>query len=530
MGGHAVRALVAIAAVLVIAAQPAAAAVRLGELDTADAKAFSPTAAAPTISLTRLSQTGAQAIPITVSWPMAAPDGAGIARYELERSLDGDAWTPVTLPRPLTRSIAVKIRPWAVIRFRVRAIDTANAVGEWAESAPRWMSTAQEGDRAVALAGGWQTVGDSAAFGRRRATTTTAGDSATFTFTGRQVAWVARLGPNRGQASVTVDGGTATNVDLHRAATKSRKVVYVASWPTVGDHTLTLNVTSAGAAVDVDAFVVLGDPADGTLIGAGDIASCSHTRDSDTAAVVASALATDRAMSAFTVGDNVYPDGSAQFFTNCYEPTWGTFKADTRPVVGNHEYYNNPAAAPYFAYFGANAGSPGQGWYRYESGTWRVYSLNSECVNGSACYVAQLNWLKADLAAEPHRCVMAMWHRALFSTAAHGNSSRMSDIYKALFDAGADLVISGHDHGYQRFAPADVNGTPDAARGIREFVVGTGGAGLYAFKTESALLEVRDNTTYGALRLLLQPGGYAWEFMPVPAPGAFTDSGTATCH
>lgn len=515
--------------VLVLAAQPAAAAVHHGQISN-EALASSPAAGAPTTRFRRLSQTGAQAIPITVSWPRATPDGAAIARYELERSLDGDAWTPVALSKPLARSMVVKTRPWAVIRFRVRAVDTANVVGEWAESAPHWMSTAQESDRAVALAGAWQMVDDSAAFGRHRATTTTAGDSATFTFTGSQVAWVARLGPQGGQASVAVDGGTATNVDLHRAATTSRKVVYVASWPTVGVHTITLTATSADTAVDVDAFVVLGDQADGNLIGAGDIASCAHANDSDTAAVVADALAAEPQMRVFTVGDNVYPSGDAQYFTDCYEPTWGAFKADTWPVPGNHEYINDPGAAPYFAYFGTNAGVAGQGWYRYQSGTWRVYALNSECIKGSACYVAQLNWLSADLAAEPHKCVLAMWHRPLFSTAAHGNSTRMSDIYQVLDNAGAEIVISGHDHGYQRFAPADVSGTPDAGGGIREFVVGTGGAGLYPFTTESALIEVRDSTTHGVLRLVLQPGGYTWEFMPVTGPTAFTDSGTDVCH
>jgi hypothetical protein len=297
-----------------------------------------------------------------------------------------------------------------------------------------------------------------------------------------------------------------------------------------GPHTLKITATGAGAAVDVDAFVVIGDPVDGTVIGAGDIASCTYTRDSDTAALVADALATDETASAFTVGDNVYPDGSAQYFTDCYEPTWGAFKADTRPVPGNHEYYNNPGAAPYFAYFGDNAGIGGQGWYRYQSGTWRVYALNSECAKGTTCYIAQLNWLMADLAAEPHRCVMAIWHRPVFSTGAHGGSARMDEVFKLLYDAGAEIVINGHDHGYQRFAPADSTGTPDAATGIREFVAGMGGAPLYAFKTESTLIEARDNTTHGVLRLELTPGGYSWEFVPVPAPGAFTDAGTATCH
>ena len=149
---------------------------------------------------------------------------------------------------------------------------------------------------------------------------------------------------------------------------------------------------------------------------------------------------------------------------------------------------------------------------------------------GTTCYDAQFNWLKADLTAEPHRCVMAMWHRPLFSTGAHGNSSRMSDVFKLLYDSGAEMVITGHDHGYQRFAPADSAGMPDSVRGVREFVAGTGGASLYAFPTDSPLIDVRDNTTYGALRLDLAPGGYSWEFLPATGPSGFTDRGTAACH
>lgn len=530
VGGRAARPLVVVLAVLAIAAGPAAMAAGPVGVDTAATTAFSPTAQSPTVRFTRLGRTGALAIPVTVTWPAAQSDGAAIARYELAKSLDGGAWLPVPLRKPLARSVGIKVAPWAVLRLRVRAVDTAEVAGEWAESAPLWMTAAQESDPRVELAGAWAQVADSAAYGRRRATTTTSGDTATFSFVGRQVAWIARLGPKRGQATVSADGESATNVSLYRARTSSRRIVYRKSWPTAGPHTLTVTAASAGAAVDIDAFIVVGDPVDGTLVGAGDIASCSYTRDSDTAALVSDVIAENPSARAFTVGDTVYPDGSAQHFADCYEPTWGAFKANTWPVIGNHEYYNNPGAAPYFAYFGANAGPAGQGWYRYESGTWRVYALTSECAKTTACYEAQLNWLKADLAAEPHRCVMAIWHRPLFSTGSHGNSNRMSDVFKVLYDSGADVVLAGHDHGYQRFTAADMTGTPDAARGIRQFVVGTGGASLYAFPTDSALIEVRDNTTHGVLRLDLAPGGYSWEFLPVPAADAFTDSGTGACH
>ena len=523
------RLLLSVLTTVVMAATPAAAATRSATaFDTARTTTPSATAQAPTFTFTRLGQLGAQQLPVTVSWPAATPDGAPVARYQLERSHDGGAWSTVPLPKPLARSVKLKVPPWTVIRFRVRAVDNAQVEGPWAESEPRWITVAQETDPSLAFSAGWSVVGDSAAYGRRRATTTAGSEMASLSFVGREVAWVARLAPDRGEASVSIDGAGATTVDLHRSKKSHRRIVHRQACPVVGQHALQLT-TNGGGAVDVDAFLVIMDPTDGTLVGAGDIASCTHTRDSETGNLVAGVLAAVDSAIAYTVGDNVYPDGTAQNFADCYDPAWGSFKLRTRPTPGNHDYYNNPGAGPYFAYFGANAGVPGQGWYRYQAGTWRVYALNSECTTTSACYTAQLAWLAADLAAEPHRCVMAMWHRPVFSTGAHGSSARMSDFYQELYDAGAELVLAGHDHGYQRFAPADPSGTPDAA-GIRQIVVGSGGAGLYAWRTDSTLIEARDNTTYGVLRLDLTPGGYAWEFMPIPGEAAFTDSGTAACH
>jgi hypothetical protein len=158
-----------------------------------------------------------------------------------------------------------------------------------------------------------------------------------------------------------------------------------------------------------------------------------------------------------------------------------------------------------------------------------VYSLTSECGAKSACYRKQLRWLKADLVNKPRQCVMAVWHRPLFSTGEHGNSGRMRQVFAALYDAGADLVVNGHDHGYQRFKPLDSLGVEDATNGIRQFVAATGGASLYDFPTDSPLLDKRDNTSHGVLKLTLAPGSYSWDFVPVPGD-TFTDTGTADCH
>ncbi len=287
---------------------------------------------------------------------------------------------------------------------------------------------------------------------------------------------------------------------------------------------LTLPIPAHGARVTpVGSGVV-------TLVGAGDIAVCgSYADDSATAAIVSDVLAEQPSNVAFTAGDNVYPDGSSNWYGACYDPTWGAFKLRTRPVPGNHDYYNNPTAAGYFGYFGSQAGPSGRGYYRYDAGSWRVYALTSECVRGSRCYIRQYRWLRADLVNNPHQCVLAIWHRPRFSSGAeHGSSTRMAPVFDLLYRKGAEIVLTGHDHDYERFAPTDPDGVP-AANGVRQWVVGTGGAPLYSFaSTPLAASEVRNADTHGVLRLDLAPSGYYWQF--IATQGSFTDSGSGACH
>jgi hypothetical protein len=195
-------------------------------------------------------------------------------------------------------------------------------------------------------------------------------------------------------------------------------------------------------------------------------------------------------------------------------------------VPGNHDYLNSSGtAAGYFGYFGAAAGDPATGWYSYDIGTWRIYALNSEC-NTTTC-PQQLDWLAGKLAAEPHQCTLALWHRPRFSTGAHGDSKRMDAAWQLLAQSGADVIVGGHDHTYERYVPLDGTGAADP-NGMREFVVGTGGAELYRFKTDDARVEVRQDTEFGVLRLDLRAGTYSWQFLS--ATGPFTDAGTGTCH
>ncbi len=265
--------------------------------------------------------------------------------------------------------------------------------------------------------------------------------------------------------------------------------------------------------------------ADPVLLAAGDIASCSSTGDEATAA-----LLDTMAGSVITLGDNVYDSGTAGEFASCYDPTWGRQVARTRPAAGNHDYATANAAG-YFGYFGAAAGDPAKGYYSYDLGAWHIVVINSNCTNIGGCQQGsqQETWLRADLAANPAECVLAYWHHPLFSSGLHGANSVMRPIWQALYDYGADLVLNGHDHNYERFAPQTPDGGADAAAGIREFVVGTGGRSSYQVAPSGTNSEARNGDTFGVLSLTLHPSGYDWQFVP-QAGKTFTDSGAGSCH
>jgi 3',5'-cyclic AMP phosphodiesterase CpdA len=257
------------------------------------------------------------------------------------------------------------------------------------------------------------------------------------------------------------------------------------------------------------------------LVGAGDIAKCD---------MIGGAHGTARLLdkipgTIFTVGDNAYDSGSAEEFEECYTPTWGRHRARTRPAPGNHDVRTDHGR-PYYEYFGDNAGPEGRGYYSYDLGSWHIISLNSE--GDMRAKSSQGRWLQEDLKANPSECILAYWHRPRFSSGPHGSNRKLHDFWRLLYEAGADIVLSGHDHDYERFAPQNPKGKADPKRGIRQFVVGTGGGGVYQFKRPRPNSEIRDNSTYGVLKLTLGPGRYQWEFVPVTV-GKFSDSGSGTC-
>jgi acid phosphatase type 7 len=285
--------------------------------------------------------------------------------------------------------------------------------------------------------------------------------------------------------------------------------------------------------------LVLNIEGDPVLVGAGDIASGETDEDAATARLIRDIPGT-----VFAVGDVVYESGSIEDFERYYHPTWGTEKARTKPSPGNHEYVGGDPkqyGRGYFDYFGAVAAEDNGGSYSYNLGEWHVVSLNTgQCYGekeGDGSFPncgpgdPMIEWLERDLAANDARCTLAYFHHARWSSGIeHGNEPGYTKaIWNTLYEHRADVAVSGHDHDYERFAPQDTEGNLDEERGIRQFVVGTGGRSLREFGKTKANSEVHSYNTYGVIKFTLHPDGYDWEFMPVEG-GAFKDAGSDQCH
>lgn len=264
-----------------------------------------------------------------------------------------------------------------------------------------------------------------------------------------------------------------------------------------------------------------------SVVAAGDIADCGSDGLQFPDAFRTAGLIAPTDTLVLTLGDNTYPVGAETEFADCFQPTWGGFKERIRPSPGNHDYMTTDAGA-YFDYFGAAAGPDRRGYYSFDTGGWHFISLNSNADAGVGS--AQYAWLQADLAANSDTlCALAYWHHPVFSSGPHGNDRRMADVFQLLHAAGAEIVLVGHDHIYERFAPQDAAGNADPDRGVRSFTAGTGGARLYSLRKPQPNSEVRDASTHGVLRLTLSSTGYRWAFVPV-LDGAPRDEGAADCR
>jgi calcineurin-like phosphoesterase family protein len=271
------------------------------------------------------------------------------------------------------------------------------------------------------------------------------------------------------------------------------------------------------------------DPADGNFnLGNGTTGACRQKYTSDL--LVGAGLA-----KVLALGDNQYEDNQLIKYLTAYDPTWGRVKSLIRPAIGNHEYQTS-AAAGYFDYFNGTgvtsgpAGDRGKGYYSFDVGAWHLISLNSNCSQVSCSAGSpQEQWLRSDLAAHSNACTLAYWHHPRYSSGTHGNNSSVQPLWQALYEGNADVVLNGHDHVYERFSPQNAGGAADSSRGIREFVVGTGGKNHYSFSTPLPNSEVRNADTYGVMKLTLHASGYDWRFTP-EAGKSFGDSGSDVCH
>jgi hypothetical protein len=259
--------------------------------------------------------------------------------------------------------------------------------------------------------------------------------------------------------------------------------------------------------------------ADAVFVGAGDVDGCGKLEAEYTARLLDRVPGT-----VFVAGDATYPSGTLANYQNCYGPNWGRHLWRTLAVPGNHDYYLDRGAA-FFQYFGSAAGPAGLGYISHTLGTWHAILLNSEVSIQAGS--PQYEWLRQDLIASSAVCTVAVVHHPLFSSGENGNSPFMRDAWNLMYQYGVDLILSGHDHTYERFAPQDANGRSSAS-GIRQFVAGTGGYALYKMRTRAPNSEVFNGTSYGVLKLTLKSGRYDWEFIPIDGQ-TFRDSGSGSC-
>lgn len=306
----------------------------------------------------------------------------------------------------------------------------------------------------------------------------------------------------------------------------------VANGSLKASSTGTVTVSATAGAVSLTQTASIAVEAAGAsvvFIGAGDIADCGSSDDEATAALI-TAIPN---VPVFTLGDNAYPNGSSSDYKNCYNPSWGAFKSRTHPSAGNHEYDVSSTAAPYFAYFGAAAGPSGLGYYSFDLGSWHIIVLNSNIATDAGS--PQELWLKNDLATHPNLCTLAYFHHPLYSSVGGSTGTSGAVITSArpfwddLYAAGAELVLNGHRHVYERLAPMKPDGTVDTVKGIRTLIAGMGGESGGDLTNIFPTSEVREGRTFGILKLTLSTGSYSWQFIGVPG-STFTDSGTNSCH
>ena len=482
-------------------------------------------------------------------WVMYA-DGSGARRLTVESTSDGrPAWSPTGGEVAFTRNLNGN---WEIHRIRADGSGVARVTrSRHADYAPAWSSRGKIAF--VRRAGGNDDIHviNPNRTGLRRLTYNAASDtSPAWSPDGKRLAFVRAgqiyvINSNRtGLKRLTRNGGSdpswspdGKRIAFSRGPRRSREI-YVMN----ADGRRVRRIVAGLRDARFSDWQPTGH--DPVIAAAGDIAcdpgspyynggngTTNACREKDTSNLL---LNTDLD-AVLTLGDNQYEDGQLAKFQLSYEQSWGRVKALTRPSVGNHEYLTEGAAG-YFDYFNGigsatgPAGDRDKGYYSFDVGSWHIVALNSQC-DVVACDAgsAQETWLRADLAANPKRCTLAFWHHYRFGSGLRQNEQPVGPLWQALYDAGADVVLTGHAHFYERFGPQDPNGVADPARGIRQFIVGTGGKNQRPFGSVVPNSEVLNTGTFGVLTLVLRPDGYTWNFVRA-AGKAFTDSGSAMCH
>ena len=328
-----------------------------------------------------------------------------------------------------------------------------------------------------------------------------------------------------GSASSDPDGDALTFAWTFGDGGTSAEMKPSHTYSDVGNYNVSLTVTdSKGLASNPSATTAAITQPAAVLVGAGNIATCGGSNDQATASLIGALPSA----TVFTLGDNVFPDGSLQRYNDCYAPAWGQFLSRTRAVLGNHDYQDDGAAGS-FDYFGDKAGPRGLGYYSYDLGAWHIIVLNDR--GTSTIDQEQMAWLASDLSSSNKQCTIAMWHVPLFlssNTAGWTTNPDKKPVWDLLYNAGVELVLNGQQHNYERFAPMKPDGSVDTERGIREFSVGTGGESIDNFSVIHPNSEVR-GSVFGVLKLTLKRNGYDWQFLPV-AGQSFSDSGSGSCH
>jgi len=470
-----------------VAAKDAAGNVSTRSTLSASTSACSTSDTTPPTAPSGLKSTGATTTSLSVSWT-ASTDNVGVAGYGayLNGSLIGS-----------TAQTSYGFSGLTCGTSYTAAVDAYDATGNRSQSALLVLTTTSCADTLPPTAPGTPTVTGATA-------------------TNLALWWAASL-DNVGVAGydlysngVKVGSTPGTQYTFSGLTCGTSYTLGVAAYDSAGNRSARSSVTGSTTACAAGT-------SDPVVTAAGDI--CASTTDCGATEKLLESIAPTRVL---TLGDNAYLDGSSSDYSSYYDPNWGKQKSKTSPAPGNHDYHT--AGAPgYFGYFGSQAPAP---YYSFDLGSWHLISLNGELSASSGS--AQETWLKNDLAAHPAQCVLAYWHEPRFSSGAeHGSDSYYDPFWRDLYTAGADVVLNGHDHDYERFAPQNPSGAADA-KGIREFVVGTGGASHYTFGTPIANSVVRDNTSFGVLKLTLHASSYDWQFVPV-AGASFTDAGSGTC-